>query len=290
MLSRFQASYQRVETSLQKLTDSIAAYNPSITAADELVAADEAVNANIDQLVQHQKNHQRILSLRQTSEALDESLKSTLRLLAETRKEIQAIPSASSSSRREVTVDELLDYAKFIACTTVPPTFRRPIPDDLLPKKQAALAVQPSNGMVTPPQASAGPLIDSLAIAADDSNPNYDQSTSPAEENLAVKAMEDREKAFIIPQNLPFEPWPNHTIIMRGSLADIQRLAESGVDPASILSREEKAEAERLRKEREEEEAREAEIRERKRREVWSDQAARRPTVADNKPFNPDDL
>lgn len=49
MLSQFQASYQRVEASLQKLTDSIAAYNPSLTAADELVAADEAVQSNVEQ-------------------------------------------------------------------------------------------------------------------------------------------------------------------------------------------------------------------------------------------------
>lgn len=49
MLSQFQASYQRVEQSLQRLTDSIAAYQPSTTAADELVAADDAVNENLEQ-------------------------------------------------------------------------------------------------------------------------------------------------------------------------------------------------------------------------------------------------
>jgi hypothetical protein len=49
MLSQFQASYQRVEQSLQRLTDSIAAYNPSTSVADELVAANDAVNENLDQ-------------------------------------------------------------------------------------------------------------------------------------------------------------------------------------------------------------------------------------------------
>jgi hypothetical protein len=49
MLSQFQASYQRVESSLQRLTESIAAYNPSTSAADELVAANDAVNENLDQ-------------------------------------------------------------------------------------------------------------------------------------------------------------------------------------------------------------------------------------------------
>ena len=49
MYSQFQASYQRVEQSLQRLTESIAAYNPSTTAADELFAADKAVNENLEQ-------------------------------------------------------------------------------------------------------------------------------------------------------------------------------------------------------------------------------------------------
>lgn len=49
MFSQFQASYQRVEQSLQRLTDSIAAYNPNISAADDLVAADEAVNKDFEQ-------------------------------------------------------------------------------------------------------------------------------------------------------------------------------------------------------------------------------------------------
>lgn len=49
MLSRFQASYQRIEQSLERLTESIAAYNPSASAADELVAADSVVNENLEQ-------------------------------------------------------------------------------------------------------------------------------------------------------------------------------------------------------------------------------------------------
>lgn len=49
MLSRFQASYQRVEQSLERLIESIAAYNPSASAAEELVAADGVVNENLEQ-------------------------------------------------------------------------------------------------------------------------------------------------------------------------------------------------------------------------------------------------
>ena len=49
MLSQFRASYQRVDQSLQRLAESVAAYNPPASAADELVAADEAVNQNLEQ-------------------------------------------------------------------------------------------------------------------------------------------------------------------------------------------------------------------------------------------------
>jgi len=48
MYAQFQNSYRRMEESLQRLTDSIAAYNPSPAAADELLAADEAVNEDLD--------------------------------------------------------------------------------------------------------------------------------------------------------------------------------------------------------------------------------------------------
>ena len=43
MDTEFQTTFQRVETALQRLTDSIAAYNPSTTAAEELVEADADV-------------------------------------------------------------------------------------------------------------------------------------------------------------------------------------------------------------------------------------------------------
>ena len=49
MFSQFQTSYQLVEASLQRLTDSIAAYNPSTAAADELLAAENVVNENLSQ-------------------------------------------------------------------------------------------------------------------------------------------------------------------------------------------------------------------------------------------------
>ena len=72
----------------------------------------------------HQSNYARILALRQKTEALDQNIKDTVKLLADARKDVVAIPADDSAerSRREVDVEELLRYAKYISKTTVPPT------------------------------------------------------------------------------------------------------------------------------------------------------------------------
>lgn len=47
MDAKFRGSYQRMEASLQKLTDSIAAYNPSDSASIELEKANAATQQNV---------------------------------------------------------------------------------------------------------------------------------------------------------------------------------------------------------------------------------------------------
>lgn len=44
-----QAQFQRVETGLATLVDSIAAYNPSLQAAVDLIAADDDLARGLDQ-------------------------------------------------------------------------------------------------------------------------------------------------------------------------------------------------------------------------------------------------
>ncbi|KAF2724266.1 hypothetical protein K431DRAFT_241254 [Polychaeton citri CBS 116435] len=273
MLSQFHASYQRVEQSLQRLTDSIAAYNPSITASEELLAADESVNQNLEQLATHQSNYARIQELRKTTDSLDDTIKSTIRTLAETRKQILAIPSSDPSDpRREVNIEELLAYAKFIGKTTVPPTFRKPLPDSLRPR--ATAPAQIANGMATPP----------AGISQD---PNAESQEEDKIENVAVKQLDAGSRAFIDPmRDLPFEPWPSIDRIQAGGLAVIQRMVEEGKDPASVLSAEEQAEEDaRKQREKEEEEAREKEEMERRRMSSWGTGRA----VAQNDVFNPDE-
>lgn len=219
----------------------------------------------------------RIRELRQIADSQDETIKNYLRVLAETRKEIQAIPSTDTTEpRRDVKVDELLGYAKFIARTTVPPTFRKPFPHDFGPKSATGHAAQMTNGMATPPQG------DSQEGSSD--NPAYVKS-----ENVGIKAMEEKDKAWLLPADLPFEPWPNHDVIMRGALAGIQKMIETGLDPASVLSPEQQAEADRLKVEEEEQERKAEEERAKRRREAFEGYG-RRPNVHEEVPFNPDDL
>lgn len=291
MFSQFQTSYRRMEESLQRLTDSIAAYNPSPAAADDLVAADDAVNEDLERRTLlrdfhamrranrvtvsiHQANHARILALRRTTEALDQNIKDTVKLLADTRKDVISIPADDSAHkpRRAVDVDELLQYAKFISKTTVPPTFRKPVPEVKLPKISDEQAqAQITNGMATPPPG-----------AQDSESTPYARS-----EIVGMQAMPQHSQDWLESfNNLPFEPWPSHGIIQQGALADIQRMIEDGRDPTSLLSPEEQAEADRRKAEEEERERLEQEERSRRRMSVSAAQGSRnRPDV-----FNPDDM
>jgi hypothetical protein len=205
---------------------------------------------------------------------LEEALKNTIRTLADTRKDILAIPAVSTAEepRREVKVDELLAYARFISKTTVPPTFRKQ--DVPLPPPVKTEPTQTPKEIETP-----------ASGAQDAENTLYKRT-----ENVGTKTMDADSKEFINPKDLPFEPWPAHDIIQRGALADIQRMIENGQDPGSVLTAEEQAEVDRTKKEEEEKERLAQEEAERRRMSMFDTGAAvrRRPTMGDV--FNPDDL
>jgi hypothetical protein len=219
----------------------------------------------------------RIQELRQTTESLDETLKYTIKLLADTRKDILAIPSSSTGEepRRDVKVDELLAYAKFISKTTVPPTFRKQdLP--LLPPKSDNAQAQITNGMATPPQAAQDP----------ESAPYVTYAKS---ENVGTKAMNEEQKRLLDPlAGLPFEPWPSHDVMQRGVLGNIQRMIENGQDLENVLTAEEQAEVDRKKKEEEEMERKLQEEAERRRNSMFDTGALRRRPTVDT--FDPDDL
>jgi hypothetical protein len=203
---------------------------------------------------------------------LDDSIKSTIRLLADTRKELASIPSSTATDepRQEVKVDELLAYAKFISRTTVPPTFRK---KDLalLPAKNEAAQAQIANGMATPPPATQEPQDEPYTRV----------------DNVGTKAMNEEQKQALDPQ-LPWTPWPDHDVIRRGALAHIQRMVENGQDPGIVLTDEEQAEKDKIKKEEEERERLAQEEAEKRRMSMFDTAAMRRRPTYSSDVFDPD--
>lgn len=230
----------------------------------------------------HHANYGRILSLRQTSAALDEQIKSTVRLLSETRKQLLDIPDPpSNTTASEVNVDELLWYAKFISKTTVPPTFRRPIPKDILSTQPSDSkpgddpGTQITNGMATP------------AAGAQDGDTNVAQQGA---EGVAISKLSQETKAMIDPiSQLPFVPWPSQDVISVGALAHIQGMLEEGRDPSTALSKEEQDAEDQRKAEEVEQQKLEEEERLRKRREsMMAVGGSARHTVTEDV-FDPDE-
>lgn len=219
-------------------------------------------------MVEHQQNHIRIEQLKQTTSSLDETIKSQIRLLAGLRKDLLAIPiSDIDDARPSFNVDEVLAYAKFIGPTTVPPTRRKhAIPASKLEESSQARTPHIANGISTSP-------------------PGTGKAEPDPADLVAANTLDERDKAWINAQE-HFEPWPSHDVIARGTLANIQKMVERGVDPASILTVEEQAKADRVKKEEEERDRLEQEERERRRAQLFD--TGRRRTVV-NDVFNPDD-
>ena len=235
----------------------------------------------LDPVVQHHANYTRILALRQTANSLDEQIKSTMRLLSETRKDLRSISSPDPhNTLRQVSAEDLLRYAKFIAKTSVPPTFRKEIAASAIPQESqaaaaAAAAAEPTtqitNGIATP---AAG---------------TTDISDEKPETN--VSKLNEETKAMLEPfSNLPFVPWPSQEKINAGALGHTQGMLEAGIDPTGVLSSEEQEAEDKRRKELEEERARvEEEERAKRRKEsmlvIGQDRQGAQTDV-----FNPDDI
>ena len=209
--------------------------------------------------MQHQRNVLRIEELKRVAQENDDRIKTHFRAVAELRKELTAIPSTGASEGvREVGVDELLEYARFISPTTVPPSFRRKDLPQLATKAADDGATKGVNGIATPPSQPTAP--DGEGGATGDSSAD-----------LASQALTEPEKAYLNPTNLPFAPWPEPLVIGNGALGQIQRMVEAGRDPASVLSPEEALEAARRKAEEAEREKAEEEEMERRRRAIFDE-------------------
>ncbi|OQN96071.1 Cell pattern formation-associated protein stuA [Cryoendolithus antarcticus] len=200
---------------LQRLTDSIATYNPNLTYADQLVTANDAVDRDLELLATHQSNYARIQSLRAQSTALDSSLRSTISQLAQTRKDILAIPPAPSPSSidqsNELNVDTLLRYAALIAPTTVPPTLRKPIPSIQLPrvKLEGDGSVERVGGLSTPPPQPEG------------------EQGNVKEGIVGIERVGELERGWLAGNgDVGFVPWVSDEAIRGGALAKLEGVSE----------------------------------------------------------------
>lgn len=193
----------------------------------------------------HQANHARIQSLHQTADALDNQIKTTLGLLADTRKELLNQPVTSfPDSSRNVPFDELLMYAKYIGRYTVPPTFRERMDVNAIESQERPALPESklSNGGT--------PLLPDPSEDIGKETGSDGEAPPPTTNPYFQKLQEDlvREKQ----PELPWEPWPSAETIWVGNLKIIQNQIAAGMDPSTVLSPEEQ-EKEELKKVQDEE-------------------------------------
>lgn len=189
-------------------------------------------------VAKHQANHARILKLRQTTDSLDNQIKSTVTTLAETRKELLAIPSATEPNipTRDVPFDELLAFAKNIAKFTLPPGHHlRPV-NAQVPATE--LAAEPSIESSAETLKSGAPLRSPTQTQLSPTQPQSqakDDESKNDPEGHAFSQLTAEQRSFLDDaQTLPFMPWPDFPLINAGILRQTQDMIAQGIDPATV--------------------------------------------------------
>jgi hypothetical protein len=259
--------FERLEKALQTLITSISTYNPTPAHATDLLTADYELNKGLKQckfpfnsaqnrnltttVSLHQRNYQKILSLRSTSSSLDDQIRETLTMLTDTRHALVHTPSTVfPESTNQVTYSELLSYAKKISEKTLPPCFR----DSAETRAADGTSSTPkdksephTNGNTTPVVAANGS--NSITIAGNlgigsIATPMEVESGTPSNASAVAQGQTSQESTTALPPEwqeslnplakIQFLPWPTDFDIKRGALATIQVLLERGEDPATF--------------------------------------------------------
>ncbi|KAI2466782.1 hypothetical protein F4781DRAFT_335152 [Annulohypoxylon bovei var. microspora] len=240
--------FDRVEKALSTLVDSISKYHPSVNQVNDLGLADIELNKGLEDLQTHQSNYRRIQDLRAATASFDAQIKDTLRLLANTRKELVGAPATvfpSDVPSYDINYDELLAYARRISKTTMPPAGA--MSADTPPANSGAETPATPNG-APPPQANGVPA--------------PDPASQPHAGDHATALPEDLQWHMNPYSGFEFSPWPREEQVRTGALVSLAFLAEQGIDAEDYDPEREKA-----RKKQEEEEAKQAQERERQERE-----------------------
>ncbi|XXG99462.1 glucosyltransferase [Hypoxylon texense] len=269
--------FDRVEKALGTLVDSIAKYHPSVAQVNDLGLADIELNRGLEDLQKHQSNYRRIQDLRAATASFDGQIKDTLRLLANTRKELVSTAATvfpANAPSYDVNYNELLSYARRISKTTMPPAgaLNGVSSNGVKAEGNEAVggggtetaATTPAGG--TPNGAQSQPA-QANGVQQQDSSAQPQQSaavttTDGGSTSATVQLPEDLQAQMNPYTSFSFAPWPSEEQVRKGALASLAFLADQGIDPENY-----DPEAEKLRKEREEEERRAREEREREERE-----------------------
>jgi hypothetical protein len=262
------ARFERVEKALQTLITSIATYNPTPAHATDLLTADNELNKGLEQCTRpasltktmltisvslHQRNHEKILSLRSTSSTLDNQIRETLTLLTDTRRAlINTSSTVFPQTTNPVTYSELLSYAKKISDKTLPSTYREkseaadggifsPTKDKSEPHTNGNTtpvgATNSSNGITE--DGHLGMSNNGTAMEIDSATPSNaggvtHGQTSQESSNSNTALPLDWQQHLNPLSQIPFLPWPADHDIKRGALATIQVLLDRGEDPATF--------------------------------------------------------
>jgi hypothetical protein len=187
-----QKSFDNLEASLATLIESVASYNPSPVAARAVIAADDGLVESLNQLGEHQHGYQKILDLREVSEALDRQLTELLEGLSEARKELSSIPGTVFEESHEVPYDELLTYARKISKYT------------------------------RPPQSSKFTQADTAGGSGNDKTEHDNgEASQQSQRSLPLGLSEEDVSALDPSSQLQFTPWPSEEVMKRGALSQM---------------------------------------------------------------------
>ena len=225
----------------------------------------------------HQNNHLRIQKLRETSSALDSQIRDTLTTLANTRKDIVTTHTTTfpDGPNYPIAYDELLEYARRISKTTLPPSG---IINNLPPLQQPASGAEtPAAGLDSQPQSALTPGAPTpsqtqspAVVNGASSQPGSVQPTQQTGASVDTSLPEHLTQQLDPLTGYVFFPWPTEQKIRAGALASTQMLLEQGIDPKGydpVAEQQRKEQEEAERKEKEEKEKKEREEKEKRMRE-----------------------
>lgn len=198
---KIHGALDRIETAVSRVVDAVRRFEPSEDHARAMIDAERGLDGAIDELIQHQEAGRRIQELTTVSNRLDAEIKKVIMGLAESRHQLQGLPSYDEDDedldveetlrgRKGVSADELLAYAtKITKFTHAPPGYNPqtgtehanlPWPtEDALRKGMLAIAAIDPNG----DEASAAPTDAASVSAAQETSDSVQAlpQTSPTE-------------------------------------------------------------------------------------------------------------